>query len=318
MPGISCAVSVQDKIVFAEGYGFADLENDVPATAKTVYRLASISKPVTAVLLMQIAERGDLDLDAAVSTMVPEWPQKRWPTTSRQLLAHLGGVRHYLLEGESTVRYRNQIAGLDRFAADALLHEPGTKYRYSTYGYNLLAAVVETHYEKRFGEVVRERLAAPCNAPSLQDDDQQRLIKHRAQGYRKRLGKLGNSGLMDSSYKLGGGGLCASAPDLARFAAALLAGRLVKKETLAEMWTEQRTRAGKGVGYGLGFGVRTKKGQRVVQHSGAQSRVSTMLCMLPDDGIVVVLMCNLERTNLSSLALDIAFDVRAQQQGKKQ
>lgn len=318
VPGMSCAVSVNDKMVYAEGHGFADLENDVPATAQTVYRLASISKPVTAVLLMQIAERGDLDLDAPVHTIVPEWPQKRWPSTSRQLLAHLGGVRHYLLEGESTKRYRNQVAGLARFAKDPLLHEPGTVYRYSTYGYNLLAAVVETHYEKPFGEVVRERLATPCNAPSLQDDDLRRLIKHRAQGYRKLAGKLVNSGLMDSSYKLGGGGLCASAPDLASFAAALVAGRLVKKETLAAMWTEQRTKAGKGVGYGLGFGVRTQNGQRVVQHSGAQSRVSTMLCMLPDDGIVVVLMCNLERTKLGPLALKIAFDVREQQRGKKQ
>jgi CubicO group peptidase (beta-lactamase class C family) len=318
VPGMSCAIAVKGQVLYAAGYGFADLENDVPATAKTVYRLASISKPVTAVLLMQIAERGDLDLDAAVHSIVPEWPVKRWPVTSRQLLGHLGGVRHYLLEGESTRRYQDQLAGLARFAKDPLLHEPGTKFLYSTYGYNLLAAVVETHYEAPFGRVLQERLAKPCRAPSLQADDQRRLIKHRAQGYRRWGGKLGNSELMDSSYKLGGGGLCSSAPDLARFGAALLAGRLVKKETLVEMWSVQHTRAGKGTGYGLGFGVAVRDGQQLVGHSGAQSRVSTMLSMLPADEIVVVLMSNLEGTKLRPVARGIALSVREQMRGRKQ
>jgi len=312
VPGLSCAVAIDGDIVFAQGYGFADLENDVPATKKTVYRLASISKPITAVLVMQIAERGDLDLDAPVGAIVPEWPAKRWSITPRQLLGHLGGVRHYLLEGESTRRYRNQVAGLVRFSKDPLVHEPGTKYLYSSYGYNLLAAVVETHYGKCFGEVVRQRLAMPLAAPSLQDDDQRRLIKHRAQGYRKFGGKLGNSKLMDNSYKMGGGGLCASAPAVARFGAALLAGRLVRDETRAAMWTEQRTKAGEGVSYGLGFRVKTRNGVRFVEHSGAQSRVSTMLCMLPDAGIVVVLLCNLEGARLHQAARDIAVALRGQ------
>lgn len=309
IPGLSCAVMVRDKLVYAEGFGFADLENDVPATKQTVYRLASISKPVTAVLLMQIAERGDLDLDTPVHKIVPEWPQKRWPVTCRQLLAHLGGVRHYLGEGESTKRFRDQLAGLARFAADPLLHEPGTKYQYSTYGYNLLAAVVESHYGKKFGRVLQERLSSQCRAPSLQDDDQRRLIRWRAQGYRKRGGKLTNSGLMDSSYKLGGGGLCASAPDLARFGAALQAGKLVAPATLKEMWTEQSTSRGKRLNYGYGFRLGTTEGHRYAGHSGAQSRVSTMLSMLIDEEITVVIMCNLEGVRLSPLSLRIAVAV---------
>jgi len=309
IPGLSCAVMVRDKLVYSEGFGFADVENDVPATTKTVYRLASISKPVTAVLLMQIVERGDLDLDTPVHQIVPEWPQKRWPVTCRQLLAHLGGVRHYLNEGESTKRYRDQLAGLSRFAADPLLHQPTTKYQYSTYGYNLLAAVVETHYAKTFGKVVQERLSSQCNAPSLQDDDQRRLIRWRAQGYRKRGGKLTNSGLMDSSYKLGGGGLCASAPDLARFGAALQLGKFVSPATLKQMWTEQFTKGGKGLNYGFGFRLGTAKGHRYAAHSGAQSRVSTMMSMLIDEQITVVIMCNLEGVRLSPLSLRIAVGV---------
>jgi CubicO group peptidase (beta-lactamase class C family) len=310
VPGLSCAVVHKGEWVFLAGYGFADLENDVPATDATVYRLASISKPVTAVLIMQLVEQGKLDLDADVSTLLSEWPKKRWPVTCRQLLAHLGGVRHYKpFEVESTKRYRDQKAALSRFSPDPLMHEPGSKYAYSTFGFNLLAAVVEERHGKKFGEVVQDYIAVPANAPTLQDDDQRRLIKGRAQGYVMSGNRLQNSKLMDSSYKLGGGGLCASAKDLARFAQALMAGRLLTLETRKAMWTEQRTVAGKLVGYALGFGVRELQGKRVIQHSGAQSRVSTMLCMIPEEQIAVAIMCNLEGARLGGLAQQIAFSV---------
>ena len=310
VPGLSCAVVDHGEMVFSAGYGFADLENDVAATDETVYRLASISKPVTAVLIMQLVEQGNLDLDGDVSTILMEWPKKRWPVTCRQLLSHLGGVRHYKpREGESSRRYPSQIAALGRFSADPLMHEPGTKFLYSTFGFNLLAGVVERLLGQDFGKAVAKHVGMESGAPTLQDDDQRRLIKWRAKGYVKRQNILQNSGFIDSSYKLGGGGLCSSAPDLARFAEALMAGRLLTSESLEEMWTEQTTRLGQPVGYGLGFGVRRIKGRRVVQHSGAQSRVSTMLCMIPDDQIAVVIMCNLEGTPLGRLAQDIAFMV---------
>ena len=307
VPGLSCAVAVGDELVFSDGFGLADVENGVPAGPGTVYRLASISKPITAVLAMQLVERGELDLDADVADLVAAWPAKRWPVTTRQLLGHLGGVRHYAGEGESTVPYATQTDGLARFAADPLLHEPGTAYRYSTYGFNLVAAVIEARTGRPFAAVVAERVAAPCAAPTLQADDVRRIVPGRAQGYVRRDGVLENSELMDASYKLGGGGLCASAEDLVRFASALLAGRLVEPDTLAAMWTEQRTTAGDGTGYGRGFGVRTVGGRRVVSHSGAQPRVSTMLYLLPDERVAVAVLCNLERVRLGEVARRVAF-----------
>jgi len=301
IPGLSCAAFVGDRIVFARGFGRSDVENDVPATSETVYRLASISKPVTAVLVLQLAEEGALDLDQDLHGLVPEWPKKRWPVTTRQLLGHLGGVRHYQGEGESTRRYPNQRAGLRRFAQDPLQHQPGKRYLYSTYGFNLAAAAVETLREQPFAEVLAERIAAPAAAGSLQDDDAWRIIRHRAQGYVRRMDKLENSRLMDSSYKLGGGGLCSSASDLARVAQALLAGQLIRRETLEQMWQEQRTTAGEGTGYGLGFSLRTLDGERQVGHSGAQSRVSTNLQLLPDRGVGAVVLCNLQGVKLGGL-----------------
>jgi serine beta-lactamase-like protein LACTB len=307
IPGLSCAIGVGAEIPFRRGFGLADLENDVKATEATVYRLGSISKPITAVAVMQLVEAGQLDLDRNVHEIVSEWPEKQWPVTTRLLLSHLAGIRHYRRgEEESVVHFATQVEGLMRFAQDPLLHEPGTKYSYSTYGYNLIAAVVEKVAKKPFAEVVRERIAVPSRATTLQDDDIRRIIRGRAQGYVRVDGKLQNSELMDSSYKLGGGGLCCSAEDLVRFAQALLAGTLVKKETLEQMWTPAKLRDGTAIDYALGFGVGKDGTRAVVSHSGAQSRVSTMLYILPEQQVTVVLLCNLERTRLQPLAQAIA------------
>lgn len=306
IPGLSCAIGLRGEILYRAGFGLADIENDVPATPQTVYRLASISKPITAVLALQMAERGELDLDAPVHTLVPQWPEKAWPISTRQLLAHLGGVRHYQGETESTEHYARQTDSLPRFAADPLLHEPGTKYHYSTYGYNLVAAVVEARTGKSFAAVLRERIAEPAKAPTLQDDDSRRLIRGRAQGYVRQAEVTQNSQLMDSSYKLGGGGLCASAEDLVRFSQALLDGRLLNDASRTAMWTRQRTTGGDEVDYGLGCRPSRRDGRLVIEHSGAQARVSTMWYMLPESQVVVVLLCNLERVRLQPLAQQIA------------
>ena len=306
IPGLSCTIGVDGALPFRRGFGLADIENEVPATPATVYRLGSISKPVTAVLAMQLAEKQELDLDRDVHTFVPEWPEKQWPVTTRQLLAHLGGVRHYRGEGESTQHYDTQCAGLVRFAKDPLLHEPGTKFFYSTYGYNLIAAAVEKAAGRPFAELVRVRIAEPAGAPTLQDDDVRRIIRGRAQGYRRVGGKLQNSELMDNSYKLGGGGLCSSADDLVRFAQALMDGKLVGKDMLVAMWTPQQTRDGQRIEYALGFRVMGEGTRRAVAHGGAQSRVTTFLVLLPEQRVAIALMCNLEGARLQPLAKELA------------
>jgi CubicO group peptidase (beta-lactamase class C family) len=117
---------------------------------------------------------------------------------------------------------------------------------------------------------------------------------------------LENSELMDGSYKLGGGGLCASAVDLVRFGQALLDGRLLPPAMRQAMFTPQRTSDGNELDYGLGVRVARRDGRLVVAHSGAQSRVSTMLLMLPDAGVVVVVLCNLELVRLQPLAQQLA------------
>lgn len=306
--GLSVAVVTDNQLRWSAGYGFADLENFVPAKSATVYRLASISKPVTAVAVMHLAEQGRLDLDAPIQKYCPAFPQKQWPLTARQLLGHLSGIRHYKSDEEfnSTRYYASVTEGLSMFKDDPLLFEPGTKYSYTTHGYSVLGCAVEGASGARFADYVRENVLKPAGMERMRVDSVTDLIPNRAQGYRRAPdGTLRNSPLADNSYKVPGGGFVSTVEDLAKLAIAMQTGKLLKHETVEQMYTRQKLRDGKETTYGLGWNVATSDGQRVIGHSGAQQRVSTMLHMLPDRGFAVVLMVNVEDTRLQPLASQI-------------
>jgi len=311
VPGMSVAIVADGKLAWSSGYGLADLENFVPAKASTSYRLASISKTITAVAVMQLVERGKLDLDAPVQKYCTAFPTKQWPVTTRQLLGHLGGVRHYKdgeLTYENTKHFTKLTDTLSFFKDDALLHEPGTKYLYSTYGYNLLGCVVEGASGQSYLEFVRQNIFAPAGMTTMRDDDPAAIIPNRAQGYEKtRDGALRNSALADVSYKIPGGGFCSTVEDLAKYAIALQSHKLLKPETRAQAWTKQKTKDGKDTTYGLGWQLSEYKGMNEVAHGGNQSRVTTLLYMLPERNVAVVLMMNLESVgNRTQLARQIA------------
>ena len=308
IPGLSAAVVTGGELKWSGGFGTQDLENAVPAKAVTSYRLGSISKPIAALAVMQLWEEGKVDLDAPVQKYVPTFPQKQWPVTTRQLLGHLGGVRHYRgNEINITRHYPTLTEGLSIFKEDPLLHEPGTKYAYTTYGYTLLGCVVEAASGMRYTDYIRRRIIEPAGAATLREDSVVEIIAHRAQGYRKGPdGKLRNSNLADTSYKIPGGGLCGTVEDLAKLAIAVQYGKIVKPETLKLMWTRQRLADGKETAYGLGWALSERNGEREVAHGGGQQRISTYLLMLPERRTAVALMTNLEGARMGGLARQIA------------
>lgn len=259
---------------------------------------------------MQLVEKGGIDLGASVRTYVPGFPPKPWPITVRQLLTHTSGIRHYKGdEFASTRHYWSVLEGLDVFKDDPLAFEPGTRELYSTYGYALLGAVVEAASGMRYVDYLREKVFQPAGMTSARDDDFLPIIRHRAQGYvRTAAGELRNAAPADTSYKVPGGGLCATAADMGRFAAALEASVLLRKETLEAMLEPQRTKDGRELSYGLGWSVTIRDGRSEAWHTGAQQRVSTLLYLQPDRGVAVALMANLENegTSLKNLARRIA------------
>jgi serine beta-lactamase-like protein LACTB len=306
--GLSVAVVTDNQLRWVNGYGLADLENFVPAKAATVYRLGSLSKPITAVAVMRLVEEGKIDLDTPIQKYCPAFPVKQWAVTPRLILGHLSGIRHYKSDEEfdNTRYYASVVEGLAMFKDDPLLFEPGTRYGYTTFGYSVLGCAVEGASGEKYGDYVREHVFKPAAMERIRIDSIADLIPNRAQGYRRRAdGTLRNSPLADNSYKVPGGGFVSTVEDLAKLAIAMQTGKLLKRETVEQMYTRQRLRDGKETNYGLGWGVATVNGQRYVGHSGAQQRVSTILQTVPDKGVAVVLMVNVEDTGLTPLANQI-------------
>lgn len=309
IPGLSLAVASNLRLAWSGGFGMADLENSVPARASTVYRIGSISKPITAVAVMQLAERGKLDLDAPIQKYVSSFPEKPWPITARALLAHLGGIRHYrdYEEVTSTRHYSDMLEPLKLFASDPLLFEPGTKHAYSTYGYVLLGAAVEGASGMKFAEYLRQNVFQPAGMDRIRPDNVYEIIPNRARGYRKSRGDgLENCALADNSNKIPAGGLVSTADDLVRFALAVNQGVLLNKSTVEEMFTPQKTRDGTPVPYGLGWRIQEWREKKWVWHAGSQPGISSYLLALPKEGLVVAVLTNLENLNLTPLSIRIA------------
>lgn len=313
IPGLTVALAAESGRIWSHGYGVADVENEVPAKPETVYRLGSISKPITAVAVLQLAERGRLDLDAPVQTYVPSFPQKPWPITARQLLGHLGGIRHYksLEEINSTRHYDDLLAPLAIFENDPLVAEPGTQFSYTTYGYVLLGAAVEKASGMRFLDYLRENIFEPAGMKRIQADSVHAIIPHRARGYRiSRAGQLENCDLADTSNKIPGGGLSSTAADLVRFALAVREGKLLQPATVEAMFTRQRLKDGSRTSYGLGWNLLEAKGVEYVLHGGGQQGVATMLVMERRRPRVVAVMSNLEGAPVGELAMEILDVIR--------
>jgi serine beta-lactamase-like protein LACTB, mitochondrial len=314
IPGMTVAVVTGDQVRWTAGFGLADVENAVPARQETAYRIASLSKPITATAVLQLAEKRHLDLDAPVQRYVPSFPEKAWPVTPRLLLGHLGGIRHLRPEEfGSTRHYESVIDALEAFKDDPLEVEPGTRTLYSTYGFNLLGAVTEAAAGLPFLEYLQQAIFEPAGMSHTTPDNPYAIIPNRAQGYvRLASGELQNSALADTTNKIPGGGLSSTAADVAAFAAALNAGALLQPATRDRMFTRQRTRDGKRTDYGLGWRVDERRGVREVWQHGGQPRVSTFLYLQPDRHVAVVFLCNLEgvATAFPDLAREIA-DVAA-------
>jgi serine beta-lactamase-like protein LACTB, mitochondrial len=313
IPGLGLAVVTGSQLRLVNAYGLADLENFVPVRIDTVFRLASLSKSVTAVAVMQLVERGEVDLDAPIQKYVPTYPQKPWPITVRQLLCHQSGIRHHTdAEWTNNRHYATLTDSLQVFAESPLAFEPGTKTLYSSYGYTLLGSVVESVSGMSYAEYLRQNVFRPATMERTQVDDHFELIPGRASGYfEDGTGRIRNSPLADTSNRIPGGGLCGTAADIGRFAAAFQSGALVKSETAREMLAKQRTRDGKRTGYGLGWIVSEKHVRLEAWCTGAQPQVSACLFLRPDGQIAVAILTNLEGVSdaLTDLARRIADTV---------
>ena len=295
IPGLSVAVAVDGRIVYSEGFGYADLEQRVAAWPTTKFRIGSVSKSLTAVGLVQLVEQGKIDLDAPIQKYVPAFPDKGAAITTRMLAGHLAGIRHYK-DDEFTIskHYEKVAEGLKIFADDPLVSQPGKEFHYSSYGFNLVSAAMESASGENFLAYMHEHVFGPLGLRNTVEDQPAEIIAERARFYDKPKDQPEeNAPYVDNSYKWAGGGFLSTSEDLARFGSALLRPGFLKPESLRLLFTSQKMTEGKETGYGMGWFVgKSKSGQRIFQHSGGSVGGSSQLILYPDAHVVVAMICN--------------------------
>lgn len=310
IPGLAVAVAVDGRLVYAEGFGYADLEERVPAWPTTKFRIGSISKTLTAAALMQLVEQGKLDLDAPVQKYVPSFPDKGAKITPRLLAGHLAGIRHY--KGDEFLlsrHYDSVLEGLAIFENDPLVTPPGTAFHYSSYGFDLLSAVIESASGEDFITYMQRHVFTPLGLLDTTEDQNRSVIEQRSRFYdREKDGTTDNAAYVDNSYKWAGGGFLSTSEDLVRFASALLRPGFLTENSLRLLFTSQKTNSGEETGYGIGWFIRnSQSGQRIYEHSGGSVGGTSELMIYPDSRVVVALVTNLtgapwKRTDVESIA----------------
>lgn len=313
VPGLSVAVVENGEYEWAGGFGFADLENNAPASEYTLFRLASISKSLTAVGAMELVERGKLDLDAPIQKYCPAFPQKSGTITTREVMGHLGGIRHYKSDSQedaevgNTRHFDNPIqAGVDFFKNDDLVAAPGSHFHYSTQGYTLVGCAIEGAAGTKYTEFMQQNVFGPAGMQHTRADDRFAIIPYRTRYYQKtKDGSVENADFLDSSYKIPGGGWLSSAEDMARFEVAILQDKLIKRSTRDLMWTPLKPSDGSKDDYGLGWGKSDESGLVAVGHNGGQQGTSTAFLIAPDQRAGVVVLTNMEGIGASDLAQEI-------------
>jgi len=303
IPGISVSVGTKDKILWAEGFGLADVENQVPVTVVSKFRIGSVSKSLTTLAVGKLVEEGKLDLDAPITKYGVNFPKKKYPITARQLATHTAGMRHYQNgDGLNCLRtFKTVEESFVIFSSDSLLFQPGTAYNYSTYGYSLLSAVVEKASNTPFLNYMQTAVFAPLGMSNTGADYSDQLVAQRVRFYEIQKGRVVNAEQCDNSYKWAGGGLLSTPSDLVVMSASLLNHSLLKKETVELLFTPQLLSNGVNTNYGLGWRLgMDKKGRKIIHHGGSINGGRTFVMIYPDNNLVIAITANaLDGTNIN-------------------
>lgn len=325
LPGLSVAVGAGADIVWAEGFGFADLENRVRVEPGTRFRIGTASKALTSAAAGLLVERGQLNLDQKIQTYVPQFPQKPWPVTVRQLMAHVAGVRND--GGDESPIYGMEcgspVDGIEPFKDRDLLFEPGTEYRYSNYGWILVSAAIEAAARQPFLTFMRKQVFEPLGMDDTRDESATMRVPNMATPYfpkfaaDPRYGPDLNRAVNLSCYA--GASVFLSTPsDLVRFATALNGGKLLRPATVQLLQTSHRLPSGQDTGYGLGWDLETAtlQGQSspLIGHDGDMlGGMVSSLMTFPEHGLVVALTSNIAYADTHALGIRIAEAFAASQ-----
>jgi D-alanyl-D-alanine carboxypeptidase len=295
--GVSVAVVKNGRTVLAKGYGFADLENDVPAAAHTVYRIGSVTKQFTSAGIMRLMEQGKLSLEDTLQKFFPNFPTQGNRVTVRHLLNHTSGIKSYTSLGPKWARVMRLDLATDSlvalFANEPFDFKPGDAYRYNNSGYFLLGMIIEKLSGKTYGQYVQDEFFTPLSLKGTIYCDQAPLIKHRAQGYATRPGGgFINAEPLSMTQPYAAGSLCSTVTDLATWTQALSSGKVVSPASYKLMTTPGALNNGNAITYGFGLGTGMLGGRPQVSHNGGINGFISELHHYPEDSVITVVLTN--------------------------
>ncbi len=318
LPSVSIAVSVGDELIWSAAFGWADVSAEKAAGLGTRYRAGSVSKSMTGLVAAKLVAAGKLDLDKPVHEYLPNFPEKRWAFTPRQLGAHTAGIRHYAAPGEtgffaeqfSSRQYASVGEALEIFRDDPLLFEPGAGFQYSTHGFTLLSAVLQKAANKDFLDLVNETIWRPQGMKDTRPDDFSQEDPERAVPYTAIGGRLFHWEGPNPSYKWAGGGILTAPTDLVRMGGAFLTDRVVSSVLCDSLIAPipLANGAANPQGYALGWRVQkvaellgSADSLRVLHHGGSSPGGSSFLLLVPSGKVAAAAMTNLSLSRAGPL-----------------
>lgn len=294
IPGMQLSISERKKNLFSGGFGYSDIENNEKVTSQTRFRIASVTKPMTATAIIKLASEEKIDLDADVRKYVPAFPKKKHTLTTRQLAGHLGGIRDYyeisIDEVIGNPHFENATEAIKVFKNDTLMYKPGDAYLYSSFGYNLIGAAIEGVSGQTYLEYMQEHIWKPLLMFNTYGDIADSTMVHKSKFY---YPNKKEAEPYDLSYGHASGGVISTTNDLLKFGIEMLYGNLFKYSFKKQMFKTQNTTDGEPTPYGLGWYIgKDKNEKKIWYHVGQATSSGAILIIYPNDDIVISLLSN--------------------------
>jgi CubicO group peptidase (beta-lactamase class C family) len=298
VPGVAVAVVDHGKVVKAAGYGYANVEHDVPVRPETIFQSGSLGKQFTAAAVMTLVEEGKLALDDSIAKYFPEAPEAFRPITLRHLLTHTSGIPDYT-EGTIDLRRDYTEDEMARLSFGLKLEFPaGSRWSYSNTGYLLLGVLAHRASGRFYGDVLRERVFQPLGMKTARIISEADIVPHRAAGYRLVGGELKNQEWVAPTLNAtADGSLYFTVLDLIAWDKGLRSHAVLKPESWAAIFQPVRLNSGRTYPYGFGWGIDQTAGQTVVEHGGSWQGFRTQLTRYLGSDLTIIVLTNLAQAD---------------------
>jgi len=285
-------------------YGMSSYELSVPNTPRTVFHVASITKQFTAMAIMQLRDRGKLNVGDPICNYLADCPDTWKPITIRHLLTQTSGIKNVSSlpewDNDLSLKHYSRAEFIDLFRALPIEFVPGQKYSYSNSGYQLLALIIERLSGSSYEQFVKANIFAPLGMANSGFDDNRVVISGAATGYYSRGTAFITATYVDPTTNYGDGGMVSTTGDLLRWDQALYTQKLVSSRSLQEVFTPYKN------GYGYGWEIGTRFGKMTVGHSGSNAGFSSYILRFPDDQLTVIVLGNSDRMSAGKTAINLS------------